>query len=312
MLWDGAKAAAARAFARRRGAALSSSYAYANGDEDIALLASVGQPRAVEPGPLLERVARREDWPILRLPGERGAGLRAIAGTVAAAGGLNLSLALGAGVGLLHRDRRVGANVASAFAFDLALALAGVRLRVSGEENLWAARPAVFVFNHQSNLDPIVAGALLRRDFTSTGKREARRDPVAALAGYVLDAIFLDRDDPERAKQQMGEAVERLRGGISVLIAPEGTRSPTSVPRPFKRGAFHVAMRAGVPIVPIVLRNTGDLMPRGSTFIRPGTADVRVLEPISTEGWTEADVASQADALHQRTAELIADWPGES
>ena len=67
-----------------------------------------------------------------------------------------------------------------------------------------------------------------------------------------------------------------------------------------------------MPIVPIVFRNTGDLMPRESTFIKPGTVDVRVLEPISTDGWTKADVASQADALQKRTAEIVADWPGES
>jgi putative phosphoserine phosphatase/1-acylglycerol-3-phosphate O-acyltransferase len=305
MLWDGAKAAAVRSFAREHGSELTGAYAYANGDEDISLLSSVGHPRAIAPDLLLERVARQEDWPILHLPDEQGTGARSVVGTAAAAAGINLSLGVGAVAGLI-RGRRAGANLAGRFAFDVALRLAGVRLNVIGEENLWSARPAVFVFNHQSNLDPIVAGALIRRDFTSTGKKEAQRDPMAALAGYVLDAVFLDREDPERAKEQINEAVDRLRNGVSVMIAPEGTRSRTDIPGPYKHGAFHVAMAAGVPIVPIVLRNSGERMPRGSTFIHPGTLDVRVLEPILTKGWGPRDPARAAEALQRRTADLVA------
>ena len=306
MLWGEAKAAAARAFAREHGADAGQSFAYANGDEDIALLASFGNPRPIRPDPLLRRAARQEGWPVLDLHSvDSGAGVREFAGTAAAAGGMNLSLAIGAGAGLLTQNRRTGANVASRFAFDLALGLAGVRLEVVGAENLWSARPAVFVFNHQSNLDPMVAAALIRRDFTSTGKQEAKRDPMAALAGYVLDAVFLDRDDPEHAKEQLSEAVERLRDGVSVMIAPEGTRSRGAEPGPYKHGGFHLAMQAGVPIVPLVLRDTGERMPRGSKLIRTGTVHVRVLEPIPTDGWTADDVSICAAELRDRTAALI-------
>jgi putative phosphoserine phosphatase / 1-acylglycerol-3-phosphate O-acyltransferase len=313
MLWDGAKAAAVRSFARDRESKLDAAYAYANGDEDIALLSSVGHPRAISPDPLLDRVARQERWPILHLPDEQGTGAREVVGTAAAPAGINLSLGVGALAGLV-RGRRAGANLAGRFAFDVALRLAGVQLNVVGEENLWSARPAVFVFNHQSNLDPIVAGALIRRDFTSTGKKEAQRDPMAALAGYVLDAVFLDRENPERAKEQISEAVGRLRNGVSVMIAPEGTRSRTAIPGPYKHGAFHVAMEAEVPIVQIVLRNANELMPRGSTFIHPGTLDVRVLEPIPTEGWGPDDPGRAARALQRRTADLVAgivEWEPE-
>ena len=307
MLWGERKAAAARALAREHGAERGRSFAYANGDEDIALLASVGNPRPIGPDPLLRRAARQEGWPVLDLPSaDSGAGVRELVGTAAAAGGMNLSLAVGAGAGLLTGSRRTGANVASRFAFDLALGLAGVRLQVVGEDNLWSARPAVFVFNHQSNLDPIVASALIRRDFTSTGKKEAKRDPMAALAGYVLDAVFLDRDDPERAKEQLSEAVARLLDGVSVMIAPEGTRGRGTEPAPYKHGGFHLAMQAGVPIVPLVFRDTGERMPRGSKLIRTGTVHVRVLEPIPTEGWTAEDPARCATEVRDRTAALIA------
>jgi putative phosphoserine phosphatase / 1-acylglycerol-3-phosphate O-acyltransferase len=234
--------------------------------------------------------------------------VRALVGTASAIAGMNGALATGLGVGWLRGDRRAGANLATSTAFDLALALAGVRLRVIGRWNLWAARPAVFVFNHQSNLDPIVAGALVRRDFTATGKQEVKWDPAGALAARVMDAVLLDRADPERAKEQINRVVGRLRDGESVLVAPEGTRRSTL--GEFKHGAFHVAMQAGVPIVPIVLRNTGELMGRGAKLIRPGVVDVCVLEPVSTEGWTPKRLGRRVAEVRELFAATLERWPG--
>jgi putative phosphoserine phosphatase / 1-acylglycerol-3-phosphate O-acyltransferase len=307
MLWGERKAAAARAFARDRGLDLRRTYAYADGDEDIAFLASVGRPHAVSPGPLLERAADTEGWPVVRLGEPDGAGPRSLLGTVAAAAGLNVAAGLGLAVGALRRDRRAGANLAAGRSCEVALRLAGVRLRVTGAENLERERPAVFVFNHQSNLDPIVVGALLGHDYTATGKKEARLDPVAALSGLLLDAVFLDRSDTGSAKRRMGEVVERLRAGESVMIAPEGTRSPGPVPAPFKHGAFHAAAQARVPVVPIVLRNAGELMPPGSKAIRPGILDVCVLEPIAVRG----QVGARARAVRDLVATTLERWPEE-
>ena len=162
----------------------------------------------------------------------------------------------------------------------MALALAGVRLDVTGEEHLWSHRPAVFIFNHQSSIDVAVIGALVRRDLTGVAKIEASRDPRFAPIGYVTDIVYVDRSNSKQARAALQPAVERLKGGTSIAIAPEGTRSPTPRLGRFKKGAFHLAMQAQVPIVPIVIRNAGDVMWRGSFVIRPGTVDVEVLEPI--------------------------------
>jgi putative phosphoserine phosphatase/1-acylglycerol-3-phosphate O-acyltransferase len=279
----------------------------------VAFLSIAGRPHAVNPNHLLEQVACGERWPIVRLsepePEPGRPGVRAVLGTVAAVAGMNGALAAGLGVGLLSGNRRAGANVATSTAFGLALALAGVHLRVIGRENLSASRPAVFVFNHQSNLDPIVAGALVRRDFTATGKQEVRRDPAGALAAHVMDAVLLDRANPERAKAQINQLVGRLRDGESVLVAPEGTRRPEL--GEFKHGAFHVAMEAGVPIVPIVLRNTGELMGRGAKVIQPGVVDVCVLEPVSTDGWTREGLGARVDEVRERFVETLQNWPEE-
>ena len=94
-------------------------------------------------------------------------------------------------------------------------------------------------------------------------------------------------------------AVDRLREGISLAIAPEGTRSYTPRLGKFKKGAFHVAMQADVPIVPIVIRNAGAVMPRNAVTIRPGTIDVVVHPPISVDGWTPDDLDERIDGVRR-------------
>jgi len=310
MLWGPAKAAAVRSAIERHALDPSASFAYANGDEDVALLAGVRRPHAVNPESLLERVAQLEDWPVLRFTDPGGSGLRSALSTIAAIGGMNAALALGGGLAALRRNRRAALNLSAGPAFDVALSLAGVRLNVTGREKLWQERPAVFVFNHQSNLDPLVVGALLRRDFTATGKKEAKWDPSALLVGRLLDAAYLDRERPAAAKQELNRLVARLSDGESVMIAPEGTRSATASLQPFKHGAFHLAMQARVPVVPVVLRDTGRLMPPGTTTIRPGTADVCVLGPIATDRWKAKDIARHVERVRSRMQETLDRWPG--
>ena len=310
MLWGPAKAAAVRSAIDRHALDPGESFAYANGDEDVALLAGVRRPHAVNPESLLERVARLEDWPVLRLTDPGGSGLRSAVSTIAAIGGMNAALALGGGLAALRRNRRAALNLSAGPAFDVALSLAGVRLNVTGRENLWQERPAIFVFNHQSNLDPLVVGALLRRDFTATGKKEAKWDPSAMLVGRLVDAAYLDRERPAAAKQELNRLVARLSDGESVMIAPEGTRSATASLQPFKHGAFHLAMQARVPVVPVVLRDTGRLMPPGATTIRPGTAHVCVLDPIATDRWNANDIARHVERVRSRMQETLERWPG--
>ena len=240
-------------------------------------------------------------------PIEQGA--REWIGTLAAVAAVNVGAAVGLAARGLHGDRRLAVSACAA-GLETALALAGVRLRVIGEHNLWAVRPAVFVMNHQSALDAMVMGALVRRDFTAAGKKETKYDPRTALLSRALDIVFLDRSNTARDRQEMGKLVERLRGGTSVLVAPEGTRTPTPVLAPFKKGAFHVALQAKAPVVPVVLRNTGELMPRGANTIRPGTVDVCVLDPVPTDDWTVDDLGVRVAALHRRFAETLDNWPG--
>ena len=309
MLWGGLKASAVRAFARAHGIDLTQSYGYANGQEDIAFLGSVGRPYALNPQPVLRRAAEEYGWPVVILREPRSPGPRAYLGTVGAVVGANIGFTAGAAYGLLTGDRRRGVNAGIELASDVGLTLAGVKLDVVGEANLWKARPAVFIANHQSSLDAPVLGALLRRDFTAVAKREARFDPRMLAVGVVLDPAWIDRSDATKARQTLDGVVQKLRDGLSVLILPEGTRMPTPRVGRFKKGAFHIALQAGVPIVPIVLRNTGELAWRRSVIINPGTVDVAVLDPIPTTDWTVADLDQRIAEVRQLFVDTLEDWP---
>ncbi|WP_446664361.1 HAD-IB family hydrolase [Flexivirga sp. B27] len=308
MLWGRHKASAVRAFAKQHGLGLAESYAYGNGYEDVAFLSSVGFPVALNPHRGLQAAAERLGWPILNLRDPAKGSLTAVARTAAALGGLNAAASTGMTISLLSGDRSRGLNAAAGMIGGLPLALAGVSLNVIGEERLWSHRPAVFVANHQSSLDPVVVGALLKRDFTVVAKKEARFDPRALAGSLLLNPVYIDRSNSAEARAALDPVVDRIRSGTSLMIFPEGTRSPTGALGRFKKGAFHMAIRAGVPIVPIVLRNTGELLGKHSLVLKPGTVDVAVLPPETD--WTLKTLDRRITKLHKAFEDTLTDWPG--
>jgi len=309
ILWGPGKAQAVRDFAAGRGLDLAESYAYGNGREDVPYLETVGRPRPLNPDVGLTAAALARGWPIARLQRVNRLTPVTVARTAASFAGLGVGVAAGLGMGLLNRDRRTALSVAAAIASELSFAAAGVRLDVVGQDNLWRSRPAVFLFNHQSQLDVLVLASLLRRDFTAVAKRELATDPVFAPMGWLADVAYVDRADSKKAKEALAPAVESLRSGKSLVIAPEGTRSPTPKLLPFKKGAFHVAMQAGVPVVPIVIRNAGDLMAPRGVLIFSGVVEVAVLDPIDTTSWTVRNLTSKVAAVHRLYLDRLADWP---
>ncbi len=125
----------------------------------------------------------------------------------------------------------------------------------------------------------------------------------------LADVAFVDRHDTAQALKALQPAVQKLRDGISLVIAPEGTRSATPALGPFKKGAFHVAMQAGVPIVPIVIRNSGELMWRGAATIHAGTVQITVLPPVSATGWVAGELDSRVQQIRGRYLATLANWP---
>jgi putative phosphoserine phosphatase / 1-acylglycerol-3-phosphate O-acyltransferase len=234
--------------------------------------------------------------------------LRTVAGVASM-----VPIAAGAvGLGLLTRNRRTGVNFFTAALGRALLTATGVNIQLLGKDNLTAKRPAVFIFNHRNQVDPFIAGRLVETNFTSVGKKELEKDPIAGTIGKVMDAAFIDRDNPKAAVESLKKIEELARKGLSILIAPEGTRLDTTEVGPFKKGPFRIAMSAGIPVVPIVIRNAEVIASRDSTTFNPGTVDVVVYPPISTDDWTVENLSDRIEEVRQLYLDTLKDWPHES
>jgi putative phosphoserine phosphatase/1-acylglycerol-3-phosphate O-acyltransferase len=309
ILWGPGKAAAVQKFAADNDIDLKDSYFYADGDEDVALMYLVGNPRPTNPEGKMAAVARRRGWPILRFTSRGGGGIGSQLRTLAGFGSIVPVAAGAVGIGLLTRSRRRGLNFFTSTWSQLLLAASGVHLNVIGAENLTAERPAVFIFNHRNQADPVISGALVRDNWVSVGKKELASDPIMGTLGKLLDTAFIDRDDAAAAVETLHEVEERAKKGLSVVMAPEGTRLDTTSVGPFKKGAFRIAMTVGIPIVPIIIRNAEMVAARDSMTMNPGTVDVAVFPPISVRDWTLDTLADRIAEVRQLYVDTLANWP---
>jgi putative phosphoserine phosphatase/1-acylglycerol-3-phosphate O-acyltransferase len=314
-LWGPGKIAAVREFLADRDVDLAASHAYANGDEDVPLLDGVGHPHPVNPQPELAAVASERGWPVLRFASLKSSrfdpapALR----TATLFGTLIASAGVGTAVGVLSGNRRQGVDVATSIFDALAGPLTDIDIEVIGEQHAWSHRPAVFFINHQSTMvDFLVTTRVIRTGFTAVAKAEVKQMPVVGKLFDLAGVAFLDRANREKAIEALKPAVETLRSGTSVVMAPEGTRSLTPKLGTFKKGGFHLASQAGVPIVPIVIRNAGEIMWRNARTARAGTVQVVVHPPISTDGWTSADIDAQVHSVRDLYARTLDNWPTSS
>ena len=139
---------------------------------------------------------------------------------------------------------------------------------------------------------------LVRRDFSGVAKREMRDVPLVGKLLEMAGVVFVDRKNVKDAIKAMEPLVRAIRqDGRSVCIAPEGTRTLTAALGPFKKGAFHLAIQAGVPIVPVVIHNSGDVQPKTEFAMRPATVHVDVLPPVDTSRWRAATVDRHVRAV---------------
>ena len=165
-------------------------------------------------------------------------------------------------------------------------------------------RPVVFIFNHQSNIDGVLVTKMVRRDVISVAKKELRVPLFGRLAEWA-GTVFIDRSDPESAIEALRPVVDEIRAGRSLVIAPEGTRSPTPRLGAFKKGPFRIAMQAGVPVVPIILRNALDAMPKHAFVVRPAIVEAVVLPPIPTDGWTTENLAQHMAEVREQYLKML-------
>ncbi|CEH18256.1 1-acylglycerol-3-phosphate o-acyltransferase [Ceraceosorus bombacis] len=200
--------------------------------------------------------------------------------------------------------QRLNTNYYVARSFYLyAGTLTGIRYHVEGEENFEKGRPGVLVGNHQTGIDILYLGRIFPKMASIMAKQELKYAPLLGQFMSLSGAVFIDRKnrhDAVKAFNQVGAEMKKRK--LSLWIFPEGTRSNLPFPDllPFKKGAFHLAVQAQVPIVPVVCENYNRLFD-GKTRFEGGTIRIKVLEPISTQGLGKDDV----NDLTTRVRELM-------
>ena len=289
--WGEGKVDAAERLSAETGADLKQSFFYSDSHDDLALLEAVGRPRPLNPNSRLTQVAKRKGWPIRRFGSRGRPGIENILRTAMTYGTMLPAVASGIPIWAMTGSRQEATNFSFGLWADYASALGGLKLEVEGEKYLWAERPAIFVFNHQSAADAIIVAKLIRRDFTGVGKKEIANIPVVGQLFKLGGVVLIDRGNKEKAIDAMKPLVDVIKHeGMSIAIAPEGTRTVSPKLTKFKKGPFHLAMQAGVPMVPIVIHNALDFLPKGDVFVRPATVKVTVLPPVDTSTWSAQSI----------------------
>ena len=292
------KVIAAENLAADYGLDLDQSYFYSDSYDDIELLERVGKPRPLNPNTKLRETARERGWPLEKYE-SRGQGkpvdyIRTIYATGSLIGSAIASLPIWA----LTGSQREAMNFSTGLFGDIATALTGCELEVTGEENLWTSRPCIFVFNHQSKADVMILAKLIRRDMGGVAKKEVRDTPVIGKLMELAGTVFIDRANAGSAIKAMAPLIDAVKNeGKSIVIAPEGTRTLSPKLGPFKKGAFHMAIQAGVPMVPIVIHNAGDVAPKNEFLMRPAKVRIDVLPAVDTSKWS-------VRTLNQHVAEV--------
>lgn len=285
MCWGEGKAKAGKIYAKSNKIDLSKSFFYTDSIDDLPLLEIVGNPVATNPDNKLSQLAFENNWPILRF--DETIEKPVINGfrTGLAIASLYPSVIKGLATGIFSMSKQKGINATLSSIGDLGAKFSGLDIAIKGKQNLVDFRPAVFCFNHQSTADMIIIMKLLREDFTGIAKKELEYTPIGPFF-KALGAIYIERADKLQAIKAMEPAVDALKNGISIAIAPEGTRSGSKKLGAFKKGAFHLAIKAGVPIIPIVIKNAYlATSEKGGNLLKPTHIEVVVLNPVDTSEW---------------------------
>jgi 1-acyl-sn-glycerol-3-phosphate acyltransferase len=181
------------------------------------------------------------------------------------------------------------------------VALSGSRIKVTGEENIPAEGPVLYVSNHQSNFDvPILIG-FIDRPKAFMSKVEVVKIPMVSSWMRQMRCVFMDRKDARQSVAAVNEAVQNLKRGYSMVIFPEGTRSGGDEMGEFKAGSFKLAVKSGVPIVPVSISGSYKIMGKKSLIIRPAQVNVHISEPVDVSGLSREEL----QALPERVKGII-------
>ena len=182
---------------------------------------------------------------------------------------------------------------------------APMKVRIEGRENVDPQQSYVLVSNHQSQFDIFLLYGWLGIDFKWVMKRELRTVPGIGTACDRLGHIFIDRSNHAAAMATLEEAKTKIVNGTSVMFFPEGTRSRDGKLMQFKKGAFRMAVDLGLPILPLTVTGTRDVLPAGTSDLLPGSARMIIHPPIPVEGLTAADCSRLSDQVREVIASAL-------
>ncbi len=178
-------------------------------------------------------------------------------------------------------------------------------IHVHGTENLEADKAYVYMANHSSLIDTPALFAYLPYQFRIMAKKHLFYVPFMGWHLWTAGNFAIDQSDARKTAKSLKRVIEGIRGGKSLAVFPEGTRSPDGRLQEFKQGTFKIAMRAGVPIVPISIIGTSKLLPKGSLAPRPGRVDVIIGKPIETTLYSEKQLPELIAAIYNAINEPL-------
>jgi 1-acyl-sn-glycerol-3-phosphate acyltransferase len=179
-----------------------------------------------------------------------------------------------------------------------------MRVNAHGVERIDPQGTYVFMANHLSHVDIVALFIALPMNVGFLAKKELRRVPFLGQAMVAGGHVFIDRGRRERAVEAIEDAARQVADGASIVVFPEGTRGREEIVQPFKKGGFHLALQADVPIVPVGIRGTRNIMTRDELVIHPGVVDVHIGAPVASAQYADADAFSAA--VRAKIAELAA------
>ncbi len=176
-----------------------------------------------------------------------------------------------------------------------------VRASIRNREKIARGQSYIIISNHQSHYDILALVTTLGIQFRWVIKRELLKIPLFGYALYAARNIFIDRSDPKKAMDSIRNGLDRLPPGAGVMFFAEGTRSPDGSIREFKKGGFVMAMERGLPLLPVAVKGSRKILPKGALTVSPGLIEVVVGDPIPSAGYSP----EQLDALIQKTREAV-------
>jgi 1-acyl-sn-glycerol-3-phosphate acyltransferase len=182
--------------------------------------------------------------------------------------------------------------------------LSGAKVTVEGLENL-PEGPVVFIGNHQGNFDIPILISFIDKPKAFIAKIETLKLPIVSFWMRQMKCVFMDRNDIRQSITAINQGVQYLKEGYSMVIFPEGTRSGSTEMGEFKAGSFKLATKSGVPIVPVAINGSYNIMGKKSLIVKPAEVSVEILKPIDTTKLSKEELKSLHDRVYEEIKTVI-------